>query len=229
MWSGMGIEIGEEKMRARIEEIEEWELRNLYEEGNNTIQKIADYYRVSWSTICMRMKEYNIQIRAPRLDGIEEWELHHLYKEGMSQLDLAAYFGVSQYVIWSRMKEYGIKAREKSESRRIYSINEDFFKTWTPESAWLYGWLLGDGSLSRDRLFRFSLGRIDKEVLFKFKYVLDSNHPVVDTNYECHNVVSYMSKVDIYSAELVKDIKHLHYESVPISLFNHFVRGFFEA
>lgn len=51
-----------------------------------------------------------------------------------------------------------------------YTVNTDFFKTWTRESAWIYGWLLTDGSI-QEKTWQIALNlkKTDQDVLHKIK------------------------------------------------------------
>ena len=154
-----------------------------------------------------------------RTEGIEEEDLRRLYEdEGMSQEEIGKWYGVSPQTIGRRMREYGIDT-----GFRRYDINEAFFKDWTKESAWVYMWVLGDGWTLRNSRFGFQLGRKDKEVLYKFKKVMDSEHPVTDQRFR------NMSDLQIGSMEMVKDLRKLSYEDIPEWHRSHGIRGFFEA
>jgi len=115
-------------------------------------------------------------------------------------------------------------------STRIYTVNEDFFKVWTKESAWMYGWFVGDGWVS-EKILGFSLARKDKEVLYKFKKVMKSEHPVNDyESYDKRYDKTYeMSRVQIGSEKIVEVLKKLYYEDVSDEFLSDFIRGFFEA
>lgn len=167
-----------------------------------------------------------------RIEGIEEREIRHMYEEKkMSKDDIGDYYGVSHQTILRRMKEYGIETRSLSESNRIYQINEDFFKLWTPESSWLYGWALGDGCFTNPLCLAFLLARKDREVLEKFKATLGSEHPIEDKAAWRDDVKKHYksSRIRFYSKALVAGIKQLSYSDIPESYFGHFLRGFFEA
>jgi hypothetical protein len=57
---------------------------------------------------------------------------------------------------------------------RVYTINENFFKVWSRESAWVYGWLLTDGSIQeKTGQVAINLKRDDEDVLHKIKNVLN--------------------------------------------------------
>lgn len=166
-----------------------------------------------------------------RIEGIEKDALQHMYWEnGMPQREIATHYGVGHVTILARMKEYDISVRQ-SRPQALYRINVDFFKAWTPESAWLFGWALGDGTYTNGYNLRFNLARVDKEALFKFRGVLDSEHPVKD--YETWNKRTQkhcpMSVVQLNSKELVSDLRELSYTDIPLEYFSHFLRGFFEA
>lgn len=225
--------------------IEGIDIRTKYEVEGMTQQEIADYYGVSQYVVWNCMKEYSIKSRtiseAKKRDfGITKDDLEQMYnKEGRTQQYIADYYGVNRWTIISRLKEYNIELRSRSEamkghkgaSYRMYSINEDFFKTWTPESSWLYGWFLGDGYYARGRCIGFVLTRIDREVLEKFKDVLESEHPIKDYEYWNNKTHKYypVSKITFCSKELVGDLEPLSFYEVPECYFNHALRGFFEA
>lgn len=114
---------------------------------------------------------------------------------------------------------------------RIYTINQDFFKTWTPNSAWVFGWALGDGCFTNPLCLKFDLGRIDREVLEKFKIALESEHPIYeykmwDKRYQKFNLAS---RIQFYSKELVTNLNHLSFYNILGEIFFHTLRGFFEA
>ena len=155
-----------------------------------------------------------------RKANIKKSDLRRMYEdEGMSQQEIANWYDVNNATISNRTKEFGIKARFR------YSVNEDFFKEWTKESSWLYGWFVGDGYILEERRLGFNLARKDKEVLYKFKKVMESEHPVKD------RIVRFgeMSYLYIGTIEMVKDLRKLSYEDVPDWHRSDLTRGFFEA
>ena len=124
--------------------------------------EIADVLGCSCNSVRRGLKRHGIETRSQaeamllRIKEIKEHELRYWYDiKERTQQEIGDYYGVNRATIQNRMKEYGIKPRTISESvkgnanargTRKYCINEDFFKTWTQESAWLYGWGLGDGN-----------------------------------------------------------------------------------
>lgn len=210
--------------------IPEYELRRRYEDERMSQREIANYYGISLPTIITRMKEYEIKSRK-NIPKIPEEDLRRMYEyEMLSQREIANYYGIERTTIQRRMKRYGIKARTGSKAIRKFSINEDFFKMWTPESAWLFGWAIGDGCYTDGLRLQFSLSRIDKEVMYKFKEVLESKHPVKDyVSNKGYANNAEMSYIGFNSKTIAKDLNNLTYCDVPREYFNHFLRGFFES
>lgn len=171
-----------------------------------------------------------------RIVGIEEEDLLRMHEtEEMSPYKIAEHYGVAPTTVCNRMKEYGIKSRTRSEANRWntkarkYSINEDFFKTWTSKSAWVLGWALGDGCFTKSRQgLRFCLSRKDKDVLYKIKKTLNSEHPIYDYTNSGYTHCE-MSGICFFSKGMTLDLKALSYAEVPIVYFSDFVRGFWEA
>ena len=160
--------------------------------------------------------------------------------KSMSIQMVADYYGVGHSTIHSRMKEYGIERRGLSEvhignkyatATRKYSINEDFFKTWTPESAWMFGWALGDGCFTDHRMLIIYLAQKDREVLDKMKEVLESEHPIHDYRRwdKRYRKYRYRTGVQFCSTEIVSDLRKQSFYDVPECYFDHALRGFFEA
>lgn len=60
-----------------------------------------------------------------------------------------------------------------------YNVNSNFFKLWTPEMAYVLGFITADGSLEDASYLRGKYLRIcssDMEILDKIKAVMDSEH-----------------------------------------------------
>lgn len=61
------------------------------------------------------------------------------------------------------------------------SVNEDFFKTWSRNNAWVYGWLLTDGSIQeKTGHVALCLKTHDKDVLIKIKEVIEFTGKIYD-------------------------------------------------
>lgn len=122
-------------------------------------------------------------------------------------------------------------------SKSIFETNQyrlDFFKEWTPESAWIYGIILGDGHVSYDEEksdYGIRLGCC-KDVVYKFEKLLKIQHK---NSYKDGIYHTYINNKDLsywfykrgvfgkkaYTIEWPKDM--------PDELGWHFLRGFIDA
>ena len=56
---------------------------------------------------------------------------------------------------------------------RRYTLNEDYFKKWSSNMAYILGLLATDGNIHEDRVIRLSLQRKDIDILEKIKEELN--------------------------------------------------------
>lgn len=163
--------------------------------------------------------------------NIQKSDLNKMYLDERAPIKkIASYYDVSTTTILNRMRLWDIKSRPSNlpNQTRRRNINDIFFKNWNEESAWLYGWAIGDGNFTGKYSLRFGLQRQDKIILERFKNILNSEHPITDyISSNCYK--SAMSSVQFCSQTLVDDIKHLDITEINNKYFMHFVRGFFEA
>lgn len=130
-----------------------------------------------------------------------------------------------------------------------YQFNKDFFKKWTPEMAYVLGFMYADGNItnsipSRTQYTNFYSS--DKEILEKIKYVLSSEHPieVILPKTRVYQNGIYTSKkgfrLRIGSREMYQDLLNLGLtpkksltitfpDNIPHKYFNDFVRGYFDG
>lgn len=94
----------------------------------------------------------------------------------MSLEDIGRFYGVSRVAVYKKLKKYGILQRSKSEARLeaqkqgkvpqdFFDINEDFFCSWSPEMAYVFGLIITDGCISKTGTVSLSIN--DKELLEK--------------------------------------------------------------
>ena len=116
-------------------------------------------------------------------------------------------FGASQFTVERLLKEYNIKKRSYTEAKqalRKYFVNDDFFKTQTPDMAYLLGFIAADGSVSKEENGIFiQLNEKDEELLEKIRKRVDSNHPI---KHYLTNAGNPTAKLSIWSSEWKKDL-----------------------
>jgi hypothetical protein len=116
-----------------------------------------------------------------------------------------------------------------------YSINKDFFKTWSNEMAYLLGFFCADGHLATHRYsFIIQIHRKDQYILENFMKFMNYNGRIYD--YGKRTTVS----LNISSKEITKDLmnfgltRHKSQElkwinQIPEQYISHFVRGYFDG
>ncbi|MET3698986.1 LAGLIDADG family homing endonuclease [Bacillus oleivorans] len=73
-----------------------------------------------------------------------------MYKSGMPFKEMIPIIGLSDRAIRNVIYKHGIEMnREKQSGQpRKHKVNEDFFKKWSHEMAWVFGLLITDGNIS---------------------------------------------------------------------------------
>ncbi len=119
------------------------------------------------------------------------------------------------------------------------SINENFFKEWTSEMAYVLGFFIADGNMSRNKrgscYIEFHI--TDKEILEKMRTALKSSHKISERKKIYGHKKVY--RLQIGSKLLFENLmslgvfprksKKIRLPSIPDGLFNHFLRGYFDG
>lgn len=119
------------------------------------------------------------------------------------------------------------------------AVNQDFFKKWTPEMAYVLGFFAADGYMTiNNRGGRFwNIQITDKELLERIKEAVHSEHKIgVRTRAGNENTIY---RLQIGSKEMCKDLQKLGFNprktkslaipKVPRKYFSHFIRGYFDG
>ncbi|GIO22677.1 hypothetical protein J11TS1_12580 [Oceanobacillus sp. J11TS1] len=87
----------------------------------------------------------------PRNPGITDEAIIKMYKSGMPFKEMVSRIGISDRSIRNVMYKHGVKMnREQSSGQpRKHKINENFFKTWSHEMAWVLGLFITDGHVNK--------------------------------------------------------------------------------
>lgn len=124
--------------------------------------------------------------------------------------------------------------------RNVCYVNEDFFKKWTPEMAYILGFFAADGTLTFNRKRKnhyIEFTSIDYEILEKIRKLIKSRHKIGTKKRESKWKKAY--RLQIGSKEIFKDLIHLGFTPnksltvvfpiVPADYLNHFIRGYFDG
>ncbi|MBB2478873.1 hypothetical protein H5P36_01480 [Bacillus sp. APMAM] len=102
----------------------------------------------------------------PRKLGITDEMIIKMYKDGMPFKEMVSIIGISDRTIRNVMYKHGVKMNREqfSGQPRKYKVNEDFFKVWSHEMAWVLGLFITDGHVHKD-LHSISFSQKDKRLL----------------------------------------------------------------
>ena len=185
----------------------------------------------------------------------EKIEKEYLNGSHASELALK-YLGKEEdycYIL-SILKMRGVKTRTRSEVKKIsdnknqnpnlngrrYSVNQDFFKTWSHEMAYILGYIATDGCVSEERVLRLGLTIKDESLLYKIKKIMEFGGPVLRRISRASGKEYESSYMNIYNREIVKDLKELGivqnktfilgaFDFVPKEYELDFIRGAFDG
>lgn len=169
---------------------------------------------------------------------ITEEEYKSLRKERKTQKEIGELVGLNQRTLSKLITRKGWGDDEKYIPPKKYSINENFFKKWTRESAWVYGWLLTDGSIQeKTGHVALNLKRDDKDVLEKIKNVMNFTGKVYDSQRPDGRKSSHLRicrksmTEDLFNLGMAREDKTFNttLPNIPDEFYWDFVRGVFEG
>ncbi|MEO4055125.1 LAGLIDADG family homing endonuclease [Solibacillus sp. CAU 1738] len=84
----------------------------------------------------------------PRKPNIEDEDIIAMYEKRMSYKEMMEQTGLSDRAIRNVIKKHNVDIRPIGQPRK-HKVNEDFFKVWSDEMAWVLGILVTDGHINR--------------------------------------------------------------------------------
>lgn len=115
-----------------------------------------------------------------------------------------------------------------------YDINERYFDTWTPNMAYVLGYITADGNISKDK-YRLRISSIDKDILEQINKELFSNRPIRkehNSNGEWYTLC--VDNIHIYESLIKLGItpdksKTVQISYIPSEYKFDFMRGYFDG
>lgn len=177
-------------------------------------------------------------------------------KEDTYLEDLGEKYDVHTYHIKNVLEHRKIPLKTRSEIKgigdkegvyRTYPLNQDYFKTWTHNMAYILGFVAADGCIntgSKDidsnwGTLIFNQQREDREILEKFKAELMYEGDVRDSYSKLNGEKFPTSSLSVSSRIMIDDIKEigirerktfdLEFPSIPQAYEIDFIRGFFDG
>lgn len=99
----------------------------------------------------------------PRKPGITDEMIIQLYKNGASSKDMVEITGLTERGIRYVLNKHQVKMRPVGQPRK-HKVNEDFFKEWSDEMAWVLGLFVTDGHVS-NRVHSIYFSQKDERIL----------------------------------------------------------------
>lgn len=134
-----------------------------------------------------------------------------------------------------KMKPTTLEEFSQLQSRRArrYNINEDYFKTWTRNMAYMLGFWFADGCIYRGQMFDITVHKKDRYILKKFAEELQFQGHLYDYVDRQASRIDFSCKV-IYNDIVAlggKECKSIDIEfpDVPKEYLSDFIRGYFDG
>ena len=161
------------------------------------------------------------------------------YNRGMSTNEIGKYFGVWGTTISSNMTRMGYKLRDVSHDRcnALYALDDHIFDCIdSEEKAYLLGYIVTDGHVSKNNTLMFCAIDYDVDLLENAKRILKSTHKIcaksdkyrilnIHSDYLCNKLREYgLNNRKSYGFDFQKILS-----CIPDDLKRHFIRGMFDG
>jgi len=210
------------------------EVIDKYQKGR-TITELGKEYNVTKQAISIFLKRHDIESRRA-LSVLEphKKDIIDKYLEGNSCQIIADIYNSNSSSILNILKENNVERRSPEESKRIYSLDINFFDSIdSEEKAYFLGFLYADGNVSStSNAIRLELKSSDRDILEKLNGAINSNNPLHDSNgMSCLRIHSKHMKESVIRLGLVPRKTHIltFPEWLNPPLYSHFIRGYFDG
>ncbi len=167
----------------------------------------------------------------PRNPGISDGTIIEMYKRGTPFKLMGPIIGLSDRSIRNVMYKHGVNMnREQSSGQpRRHKVNENFFKIWSNEMAWVLGLFITDGTVN-NQIHSISFSQKDERILrlvskyMEADYVLGTIGPTCTT--PTLKINSKEIKTDLEKLGVVANKSlTVPFPNVPTKFLPSFVRG----
>ncbi|PFR99814.1 LAGLIDADG family homing endonuclease [Bacillus cereus] len=164
---------------------------------------------------------------------LEKSEIIKLYLEGESTSNIAKLANVSARYIRMILTNNNVETRTRGSWKRKYHLNENYFKYWSNNMAYILGFFIADGVIPKDNQ-TVSISQKDSEILDAIKTELTSNQPLYQnkhTGVYMLNLNSKIMKNDLINIHGITPCKSydVQFPYVPKEYLHHFIRGYFDG
>ncbi|PKG44453.1 MULTISPECIES: LAGLIDADG family homing endonuclease [unclassified Planococcus (in: firmicutes)] len=156
--------------------------------------------------------------------GITDQMILNKYTEGFSNAELAAYAGLTERAIRNVLYKSGIDSIQRP---RKHKVNEDFFKTWTDDMAWVLGLVITDGCIANDGRTLILIQK-DEFMLQKVAVIMQADFVVARHEKRTPALLINSKKItnDLANYGVLKSKSiSVGFPNVPEKYMPHFIRG----
>jgi hypothetical protein len=174
-----------------------------------------------------------------KLSDKEKLDLVDEYRSGVDLNELSLKYKIHRSSVRGLLKRRGEKLKNGSESRRKYTINENFFDTLNEYNLYVLGFLYADGYHNeKQKRIRLGLKESDEEILIKINNMLGSNRPIgTDKSKGEKYIIKYLDINNVkISNKLIelgccqnKTFKIIFPNFIPNNLLKYFILGYFDG
>jgi len=163
---------------------------------------------------------------------LEVEEIIKLYKDGHSTTEIAEKANVTSRYIRQLLNDNRVEMRPRGSWKRKYQLNEDYFKTWSDNMAYILGFILADGNINQNAQ-SVTISQKHKEILEDIKQELQSDQPIMETKrglylFHMHSRVIRNDLINLHGLTPNKSLT-VEFPKVPENYLHHFVRGYFDG
>lgn len=163
---------------------------------------------------------------------LETKEIIKRYEDGESTTEIARLASVSPRYIRMLLKDNNVEMRPRGSWKRKYTLNEDYFKTWSNNMAYILGFFIADGTIATNTQM-ISFSQKESYILESIRAELNSNHIITKNNSGVYllNLNSKVMRRDLIELHGVTPNKSnsIQFPKVPDEYLSHFIRGYFDG
>ncbi|WP_232324767.1 LAGLIDADG family homing endonuclease [Halobacillus mangrovi] len=158
-------------------------------------------------------------------------EIIKKYLSGERTVSIAEKANVSVRLINQILSKHKVERSPKGSWRREYKVNEQYFRTWSNNMAYILGFFAADIPKETQSI---SFSQKDISILEQIKYELGSSHPIrknEKTGVHLLIINSKIMRTDLMELHGMQPNKSLtlNFPDVPSPFVHHFVRGYFDG
>jgi len=154
-------------------------------------------------------------------------EIKRRYEEGESTGSIGKDFGMTSRNVRRILNQVGVELKSRGRPTR-YKIDEDFFKRWSPDMAYVLGLVITDGTINGNQVV---LAQKERQILEKVVRAMGSDYPVRERSNGEGNIYT----LTISRKTIVEDLRKLGVDErksliirmpkIPEQYLGHFLRG----